>query len=135
MAWNLTKHANNEIPHLHRFGTPPGIFVLGLDTTVHQLHALQELLRVKTDRLRIINLLKPLLNPYRWYDSIRRTFTTNQYVWFHRRNHGCCRGLVQFIETPMFPVRFVNRVYPTQKALFHPYFEDYATPRDTIPQQ
>lgn len=132
MSWNFIQHASREILHLHRFFTAPHILQHVPNTTLHQLIALQDVLRVETDQLHETNLVTRASNPYHRYDKTLPTFTTNQYVRFQRRNHNWRKGIAQSLEIPMIHVRLVNFIYPKHQKLILPYLEDYATPPEVL---
>lgn len=80
------------------------------------------------DQIRPQNILTWTFNPNQQFDKTLRRFTTNQHFWFHRFNHGWCKGIIQSTSTPMIYVRFGNCMYPTHETGFQPYFDAIDTP-------
>lgn len=132
MALDFTQHSIREITHFHLFGTPPRILSQGPKISFQQQIDLQELLRTEMDHILTSKLFKRAFNPYHGYDMTLQTFTTNQLVWFHRRNLGWRKGMVQSFETPMVIVSMGNRIYQTHETRVRPYLEQYAIPRKLL---
>lgn len=88
MAWNFNQNQNRELPHFNLFGIMPCALGETPNSTMQHRIAFMESCRVNIEQARASRTFSRVFNSFHRYYITLRVFTSNQKVWFYRKNSG-----------------------------------------------